>query len=163
MENSERRLEQLPDLIKHTDRRHRRVPSRHRTPTKPPRGRILSNRKQLLSSEEPVCFVNKSINNGYSFESSPGVLPCTSAVTLVHVSPVKKIPNPKIVVTMDTQDIETEKLPSVASSVKLFENLCRFTRSSEKKSENKFKKILKRNSLKSSRSEESAVSYTFCI
>ena len=151
-------MEQLPDLIKHTDKRHRRIPSRHRTPTKPPRGRFLSNRKQLLSSEEPVCFVNKSITNDYSFERSPGVLPCTSAVTLVRVSPVEEIPNPKSVADMDTQDIETEKLPSVASSVKLFENLCRFTRSSEKKSEMKFKKILKRNSLKLSRSEGSTVS-----
>ena len=79
-------------------------------------------------------------------------------MTLVRVSPVEKIPNPKSVADMDTQDIETEKLPSVASSVKLFENLCRFTRSSEKKSEMKFKKILKRNSLKLSRSEGSTVS-----
>ncbi|KAI6656471.1 hypothetical protein LOD99_1267 [Oopsacas minuta] len=157
VENTERRFEQLPDLIKHTDRRHRRIPSRHRTPTKPPRARVLSTRKQDISSNDSTCFVNKSASrdSNSSFECSPGILPCRSAVTLIQVSPIQEIHKSKSVLNMESIAIETEKLPSVASSVKLFENLCRFTRSSEKKSEMKFKKILKRNSLKSSKSQES--------
>ena len=157
----EDRRQELPDLIKHTTRRHKRNTTRLRTPSKPPRARV-NTRSQQTSTNEPVCFVNKnaSRDSSSSFDSlkgSPGILPWRSAVTLIEVSPVEKISKAKSVANMETQSIETEKLPSVASSVKLFENLCKFTRSSEKKSENKFRKILKRNSLKSNKSDETQV------
>ena len=78
-------------------------------------------------------------------KDSPGILPWKSDVNLVAAPPVEKIVRAKSAMSVEEKAIETEKLPSVASSVKLFENMCKWSKGSAEK---KSKKILKRNSLK---------------